>query len=437
MIVALACLALNVEANTFRQSSMSYWAHHSGLSRIHARQQLENSEEAKNEMLIRMPLFKHQSIRERFGDKEVVVMNKFASLHQKYLPKENQLGSQGGPTPEPLVNYMDAQYFGEIGLGTPEQKFKVIFDTGSSNLWVPSKKCYSIACWVHSTYNSAKSSTYNADGRPLAIQYGSGSMKGFLDRDTLTMAGVAIKNQTFGEATSLPGVTFVMAKFDGILGMGFESISQDHVDTPFKNMVSQRLVPEPVFSFYLSRDQTKSPGGEIIFGGVDKSYIKGDITYLPVSSAGYWQFALDSVSMPDETEGNSKGNSVTACNGGCQAIADTGTSLIAGPKADVLRLNERIGAIPVPGGEYILPSCDLSKLPNLIFKIAGRDFILTPDKYILKVKVGGKDTCLSGLFGMDIPGHPLWILGDVFIGPYYTIFDYGRKRIGFAETKDQ
>ena len=85
----------------------------------------------------------------------------------------------------PLTNVQDTQYYGPIALGTPPQQFTVIYDTGSSNLWVPSSRCYSIACFLHHTFYDSSSSTYKANGEKISIQYGSGAVSGYVSQDTL------------------------------------------------------------------------------------------------------------------------------------------------------------------------------------------------------------------------------------------------------------
>jgi cathepsin D len=351
--------------------------------------------------------------------------SRLASLRYRYGVKQDTHSIE-------LIDLGDSQYYGPIALGSPPQNFTVIFDTGSSNLWVPSATCGrgDIACQTHNQYNSTSSSTYEANGEEFAIEYGTGSLTGFLSDDTLWISDLQVLNQTFAEATAEPGITFIAAAFDGILGLAFESISVDAVTPVWYNIMDQNLVDENVFSFWLSKDPNNGPGGELILGGVDHTKYTGEITFTPVFSETYWAIHTDDILV----SGTSINPVMDPNGGGVRSICDSGTSLITGPTDEVSQINDQLGCKTNFEGECIFDSCDgIDSLPVITIVISGRNFDLTGEEYVIQ----SGSSCLSGFVGLDIdpPVGPGWILGDVFISTYYSVFDFDGQQVGFATSQ--
>ncbi|XP_047079421.1 aspartic proteinase oryzasin-1-like [Lolium rigidum] len=92
--------------------------------------------------------------------------------------------------------------------------------------------------------------------------------------------------------------------------------------------------------------------------------------------------------------------------------------------------------IPIPAGESFVDCGELKFMPDVAFSIGTKLFVLKPEQYIVKIVEGDDTRCMSGFSAMDAPpsSGPLWILGDIFMKAYHTVFDYGNTKIGFAET---
>lgn len=320
-------------------------------------------------------------------------------------------------------NFMNAQYFSEIELGTPPQTFKVVLDTGSSNLWVPSSECGSIACYLHNKYDSSSSSTYKKNGSEFAIRYGSGSLSGFVSQDTLTIGDLTIKEQDFAEATQEPGLAFAFGRFDGILGLGYDTISVNKIVPPFYNMLKQGLLDEPVFAFYLGDANKEGDSSEATFGGVDKSHYTGELIKIPLRRKAYWEVDLDSIALGDDV--------AELENTG--VILDTGTSLIALPSSLAEMINAQIGAKKGWTGQYTIDCAKRSSLPDVTFALSGHNFTISAFDYTLETQ----GSCISAFMGMDFPEPvgPLAILGDSFLRKWYSVYDLGNSAVGLAKAK--
>lgn len=337
------------------------------------------------------------------------------------------LTSKAGTHSVVINNFQDAQYFGEVTVGTPPQTIEVVYDTGSSNLWVPNKKP---TLSKHALYHHDQSSTYVANGTIFNIQYGSGPVSGFYSKDTVNVAGVSIPSYTFAEVNNTKGlgIGYDIGHFDGICGMGWDDISVDHVETPLRALVNSKQLDANVFAFYLG---SGGDAGELVVGGVNPAHYTGDFSYVPVADTvpgkkGYWALALDAMTVG--------GDPVTSAK---KAIVDSGTSLMVIPTADIKALAKKVGAkqvLPIPpfNKEYTI-DCN-STGPTIDITLGGKVYPITKEQYVIKSCSAGQCECILGFSGMDIPAPagPLVILGDVFMRAHYVKFDVDNSRLGFA-----
>ncbi|KAL1991350.1 hypothetical protein VTN49DRAFT_5342 [Thermomyces lanuginosus] len=352
-------------------------------------------------------------------------------LGQKYMgfePKPEDVLQDTSIKPDgghslPIDNFLNAQYYSEIAIGTPPQTFKVVLDTGSSNLWVPSSECGSIACYLHNKYDSSASSTYTRNGSEFAIRYGSGAVEGFVSQDNVALGDLVIEDQVFAEVTKEPGLTFAFGRFDGILGLAYDTISVNHITPPFYELVNQKLIDEPVFAFYLGDTNKDGDDSEVVFGGIDKDHYKGELTTIPVRRKAYWEVQLNSIAFGDDV--------AELENTG--AALDTGTSLIALPSDLAELLNREIGAKKSWTGQYTVDCSKRDGLPDLTFNLGGHNFSITSYDYILEVQ----GSCISAFMGMDFPAPagPLAILGDAFLRKWYSVYDLGNNVVKLGQAK--
>jgi len=319
----------------------------------------------------------------------------------------------------PENDYSDLVYISDVKIGTPNQTFQVIADTGSSNLWIPDKTCGGATCASKHKFDSSKSSTYKTDGRTFAIQYGTGSVSGFLGIDTVNFGGIAATQTTFGQGSHLAAF-FRNEPFDGILGMGWPQIAADGLVPVINQMINKGLLDQPLFGVWMTEGtQDGQVAGELSLGGIDTTKFTGAITYAPITVKGYWQINIGGATV--------NGQSVA---GGGSAISDTGTSLIAGPPNAVSAIARALGGTLDPQqGLYTVNCNKVPTLPDVVFKIQNVNMAIRSKSYVLNLD----GVCYLGF--QSLSGFSIqWILGDVFIREWYQIYDFGNARLGFAKA---
>ncbi|CAG9473636.1 aspartyl proteinase, putative [Plasmodium vivax] len=328
--------------------------------------------------------------------------------------------------------YINRQFIGEIRIGSPPQAFKVLFDTGSTNLWIPSKNCHTKACQSKRKYDHRVSKNYKSvlKKNPVEVFFGTGKIQIAYVSDDVHLGDIKVKNQEFGVASYISDDPFSDMQFDGLFGLG---ISDDkRRKTLIYDNIPRGRSKKNVFSIYYPKNVDDD--GAITFGGYDKKFIQPNekIDWFDVSSRKYWAVKMIGLKI--------NGVFLDVCSknigGYCEAVIDTGTSSIAGPKDDLILLTRLLNPRRSCHNRALL-----KRFSFLLSDENGeqKEYELTPADYIVnsfKVDPVLKSPCNFAFMPINISSanRYLYILGQIFLQKYYAIFEKDKMKIGLAKS---
>ncbi|GAA6011116.1 hypothetical protein JCM10207_005502 [Rhodosporidiobolus poonsookiae] len=361
----------------------------------------------------------------------------------------------------------DVGYFAEIQLGSNNQTFKILMDSGSADFWVPSSLCDD--CGNHTFLSPSSSSSFTDTGIPWSVTYGTGDVAGTTVVDDAFIAGMRISQLQFGAVTkesddfSDPSVPF-----DGLMGLARSSLSSQGVPTPIERLAADGLVVSAQMGYKLGRVADGKNDGEVTFGGVDGSKFSGELVQVEnVNEQGFWEATLEAVTVfnpssspsasppsytaratpsPSSSSSSSFSSASTSESSGTllalpfspssprTAILDTGTTLIIAPAPDAEALHRMIpGAKPDGQGGFTLPCTTRSSI-SLTF--AGRAFPLNPrDLTFLPLTDDLDGECVSAISSGSVGGEGSgeWLVGAAFLKNVYFATDVASNTIGLAK----
>ncbi|KAI0645865.1 aspartic peptidase domain-containing protein [Trametes meyenii] len=370
-------------------------------------------------------------------------------LRGKYgwSPSGNLTRRQGKTVGVGIIDQaQDSSYIGTITVGTPPQTFKVVLDTGSSDLWLASSNC--LSCGQTPPFDTSKSSTVKqvtsstGQSQTVRIRYGSGQVAGILASDTVSMSGFNINPQNFVVVEQMTD-GLLDGDVSGILGLAFEALASTNAVPFWQALVNNGEFATPEISFWLDRhlDDNNPPeeqsGGVMTLGGTNSTLFTGDIEFIPLTTSGsptFWMLEMTGATV--------QGNSVNIPTGSAALSAiDTGTTLVGGPSDAVKTIYDAIpGSQPVPSmqGFFQFPC---STNVQVSFAFGGKSWpISATDMNLGRIS---QTMCVGGIFdltlGSDVSGgggNPTWVVGDTFLKNVYSVFRSNPPAVGFAELSD-